>query len=111
MTQTIDVGPVAPQVELRTRGAADLAPSPATSTTVAAAPPNASEGKTAHDAAPPTEPATRLLVEPGKGAEGFVYKLVDRTTGQILSEFPREAAKTLAQSQQYQAGAVLDESA
>lgn len=56
--------------------------------------------------AKPPQAATRLLVEPN-GAHGYVYRLVDATTGRTIVELPRERIGELKSHPDYAAGALV----
>jgi hypothetical protein len=49
----------------------------------------------------------RLVIE--RDAEGayLVYKLIDRTTGAVVAELPRDEVASLAQAEAYTAGSVV----
>lgn len=49
----------------------------------------------------------RLIIE-GDPDSGYVYKSVDRLTGQVVSEFPREAVVKLQADPDYAQGSVID---
>lgn len=49
----------------------------------------------------------RLIIE-GDPANGYVYKSVDRQTGQVVSEFPRETVLNLRSDPKYARGSVID---
>ncbi|HTK36456.1 MAG TPA: hypothetical protein VL358_14385 [Caulobacteraceae bacterium] len=73
----------------------------------AAKPSVPAEGADAEPAAPP-DSDLRLLIE--KDAEGadYVYKLIDRATGKVIAERPREQVAHLADGPEYRAGAVVN---
>ena len=48
----------------------------------------------------------RLTIE--EGPEGFVYKTLDRVTGEVIRQFPREAVLKLRASPAYDRGGVFD---
>lgn len=61
--------------------------------------------------APPQRPASgsdlRLVIErDGEGAY-YVYKLIDRITGELVAELPRDQVASLAAEESYAAGAVV----
>src|SRR4051794_24082491 len=68
---------------------------------------------------PPTPPAPAPAPEPAPGsdlrlvierdAEGayYIYKLVDRATGQVVAEHPRDEVANLAKAESYTAGSVV----
>ena len=56
-------------------------------------------------------PNQRLVIEEGPTQGSFVYKTVDRTTGEVIRQFPREELIKLIRSDGYQAGTFTDLSA
>lgn len=56
-------------------------------------------------------PDLRLVIEQGPQRGTFVYKTVDRTTGEILRQFPREELVRMKEDPAYAAGAVTDTTA
>jgi len=60
----------------------------------------------AHNDAP--DPADlRLIIEDDLVAGSFVYKTVDRRTGKIVQQLPREQILALREADDYTAGAVI----
>jgi flagellar protein FlaG len=59
--------------------------------------------------APPQEQAAdmRLVIEEDKASHTFVYKTVDRATGAVVSQVPREELLRLRESPDYVAGQVV----
>ena len=49
----------------------------------------------------------RLVIE-GDPIAGYVYKSVDRQTGQVVSEYPRETVIRLQSEPDYAQGSVID---
>lgn len=50
----------------------------------------------------------RLVIEANSQASGgFVYKTLDRRTGEVVNQYPREALMRLKEQSNYQAGAVV----
>ena len=47
----------------------------------------------------------RLTIE--KGSQGFVYKTLDRVTGEVIRQFPREEIIKLQQSANYDPGDII----
>ena len=70
------------------------------------------QGQTPAPASQPAaaQSATRVSIEPD-GAQGYVYRLVDRLTGRVLVELPREKVEQLTASPGYAAGALVSTSA
>ena len=58
--------------------------------------------------APTPDPADfRLVIEDDLVAGSFVYKTVDRKTGKVVQEMPREQLLALRDASDYTAGAVI----
>ena len=49
----------------------------------------------------------RLLIERDAQGDYYVYKLVDRATGEVVAERPRDQVANLAQGPDYRAGTVI----
>jgi flagellar protein FlaG len=49
----------------------------------------------------------RLVIEEVGNTGSFVYKTVDRRTGQVVNQLPREEVVKLRESETYSAGAVI----
>lgn len=50
----------------------------------------------------------RLVIEQGPRAGSFVYKTLDRETGEVVRQLPSEEVLKLRQSNDYGAGAVIN---
>jgi flagellar protein FlaG len=50
----------------------------------------------------------RLVIEQGPRAGSFVYKTMDRETGEVVRQLPSEDVLKMRQSDAYGAGAVID---
>jgi flagellar protein FlaG len=50
----------------------------------------------------------RLVIEEGPRTGSFIYKTMDRVTGEIVKQFPREQVIELMRNPDYSAGAVID---
>jgi flagellar protein FlaG len=50
----------------------------------------------------------RLVIEEGPKSGSFIYKTMDRVTGEVVKQFPREQVVDLMRSAEYSAGAVID---
>ena len=50
----------------------------------------------------------RLVIEEGPKSGSFIYKTMDRLTGEVVKQFPREQVVDLMRSAEYSAGAVID---
>ena len=84
-----------------------------TPSVVTAAPSSASGGGTdrdpAHEAAEQLA-RYRLIIEEGPG-RGFIYKTLDRVTGEVVRQFPRTEVLKLKENPGYAAGTVIDTTA
>ncbi|HWE44619.1 MAG TPA: flagellar protein FlaG [Caulobacteraceae bacterium] len=49
----------------------------------------------------------RFVIEEDAAARTFVYKTIDRSTGKVISQYPREELLKLMEDPSYKAGAVL----
>jgi flagellar protein FlaG len=49
----------------------------------------------------------RLIIEEDQASGAFVYKTLDRNTGEVVLQFPREEMLKLKDRAGYQAGAVI----
>jgi flagellar protein FlaG len=59
-------------------------------------------------AAPRQDPVDmRLVIEEDKASGSYVYKTVNRVTGEVLMQFPRDAVLKLREQVDYEAGAVI----
>jgi hypothetical protein len=68
-------------------------------------PPEASKARPRIVGAP--DPARyRLTIE--KGAGGFIYKTLDRETGEVIRQLPREEVVRLSERADYRIGGVFD---
>lgn len=56
---------------------------------------------------PPTANDTRLVIEEDKETRTFIYKTLDRRTGEVIQQFPRESLLRLSQEPGYTPGQVL----
>lgn len=84
-----------------------------------AATPSATFGKSEPAAKPPKGPAKplmptpdpamdlRLVIEEDQGTGSFVYKTVNRLTGEVVSSLPRAEVLRLRAETDYAAGAVI----
>ena len=50
----------------------------------------------------------RLVIEEGPQAGSFIYKTLDRITGEVVKQLPREQVVDLMRAAQYSAGSVID---
>ena len=50
----------------------------------------------------------RLVIEEGPQAGSFIYKTLDRVTGEVIKQLPREQVVDLMQTAEYSAGSVID---
>ncbi|WP_339932376.1 hypothetical protein [uncultured Brevundimonas sp.] len=53
----------------------------------------------------------RLVIEEGSREGSFIYKTLDRLTGEVIRQLPREQIVELKGEDDYAAGAVIDTSA
>jgi flagellar protein FlaG len=67
----------------------------------------------AHSEPPPAQPKPdpaldlRLVIEEDQGSGSFVYKTVNRLTGEVVSSLPRAEVLRLRSEAKYAAGAVV----
>jgi flagellar protein FlaG len=52
--------------------------------------------------------AQRLVIQAGAQTGVFIYTILDRATGQVMVQIPREEVLRLANRPDYSAGAVID---
>jgi flagellar protein FlaG len=65
-------------------------------------------GASAQSAAPSQDPADmRLVIEEDKATNSYVYKTVDRLTGKVIQQLPREQILQLREQLDYEAGKVV----
>ena len=62
--------------------------------------------------APPTPPSQdqadmRLVIEEDKASGSYVYKTVNRLTGEVIQQLPREQVLQLRDQLEYEAGSVV----
>ena len=72
--------------------------------------PEAAPAKPVTQKAPPAAPPNsdlRMSIERDKDNAFYVYRLVDRTTGKVVVELPRDQVRDLAADPAYEAGAVV----
>lgn len=50
----------------------------------------------------------RLVIEEGPLAGSFIYKTLDRVTGEVVKQLPREQVVEMMRAAAYSAGAVID---
>ena len=50
----------------------------------------------------------RLVIEEGPQAGSFIYKTMDRVTGEVVKQLPREQVVDLMRGGRYSSGAVID---
>lgn len=73
-----------------------------------APPPRPDTGTPAQRAAQSQDPADlRLVIEEDKATNSYVYKTVDRATGQVVQQLPREQVLQLREALDYEAGDVV----
>ena len=54
------------------------------------------------------QPDLRLIIEDSEEGGGFVYTMVDRRTGKVISRLSREEVLRLREKSNYSGGAVFD---
>ena len=65
-------------------------------------------GSAAASVAPSQDPADmRLVIEEDKATNSYVYKTVNRLTGQVIQQLPREQVLQLREQLDYEAGNVV----
>ncbi|WP_082496142.1 hypothetical protein [Brevundimonas sp. Leaf363] len=77
---------------------------------IAGAPPSGGdyrEGSGASDQAP----VYRLVIEEGPTKGSFIYKTLDRVTGEVIRQLPRERLIEMIDSDAYATGSVIDTNA
>ena len=50
----------------------------------------------------------RLVIEEGLQAGSFIYKTMDRVTGEVIKQLPREQVIDLMRTAEYSTGSVID---
>jgi len=60
---------------------------------------------------PAIKPADGLRLVIERGSSGYVYKLIDRDTGRVISAIPRSAIGKLADSPDYASGSLISTTA
>jgi flagellar protein FlaG len=50
----------------------------------------------------------RLVIEEGPHSGSFIYKTLDRVTGEVVKQLPREQVVNLMQTAEYSAGSVIN---
>jgi flagellar protein FlaG len=56
---------------------------------------------------PVDQPDIRLVIEESDQPGSYVYKTLDRRTGEVLRQYPREELLRLRQEEGYEAGTVI----
>ena len=59
-------------------------------------------------AKPPADSNVQLVIKSGTQAGVFVYTILDRASGQVMAQIPREDVAKLAARPDYEAGQILD---
>ena len=57
--------------------------------------------------AKPEIQAVRLVIEEDRSSGSFVYKTVDRVSGEVLAQYPREELLRMQHREEYAAGDVI----
>ena len=60
------------------------------------------------EAAAGAEPSQRLVIKEGAQAGVLIYTVLDRATGEVLVQIPREEVIRIAARPNYEAGQVID---
>ena len=89
------------RLDAASRREADLA------TSVASASPVQKPNATAVEPAAGSDFEQRLVIEEDPQSGAFVYKTVDRITGEVISQLPREDVLRLKDDPAYRAGSVV----
>jgi flagellar protein FlaG len=72
------------------------------------APQRPDSGTSAQREAPSQDPGDmRLVIEEDKATNSYIYKTVDRVTGQVIQQLPREQVLQLREQLEYEAGDVV----
>jgi flagellar protein FlaG len=95
--------------------APSASPGPTSPQTSSAPPASSKTSSTPGNAAvepksPPQQanPAQRLVIQAGAQTGVFIYTILDRATGQVLVQIPREEVIQLSKRPDYSAGSVID---
>ena len=56
----------------------------------------------------PDQADVRLVIEEDGHSGSYIYKTLDRRTGEVLNQYPREQILRLREDQNYEAGTVID---
>jgi flagellar protein FlaG len=54
-----------------------------------------------------TEADLRLVIEEDRNSGAFIYKTLDRATGEVVRQFPREEVLRLHADREYEAGTLV----
>lgn len=60
---------------------------------------------------PVLEPIVRLVIEEDAQTGSFIYKTLDSSTGEVISQLPREEVLKLKDQAEYEAGDLVDTTA
>lgn len=113
MENKVALTPILPELSTPPAGVASAVPGRSAGDLFASAPRAAAPEK----AAPVERPAPadgpqpgdlRLVIEQDSKTGTYVYKTVDRRTGDILQQFPREEVLRFKQAEHYDPGEVFD---
>ena len=70
--------------------------------------PRSQKGTTAAPAAPGQDPVDlRLVIEEDKASGSYVYKTIDRRTGEVVQQLPRDQILKLRDALAYEAGRIV----
>ena len=73
----------------------------------AGAPQPAPARKVESQAKAPEMQAVRLVIEEDRNSGSFIYKTLDRVTGEVLAQYPREELLRMQDRSNYAAGDVI----
>lgn len=71
--------------------------------------PQSSDTRTSADRAAPASGSVdlRLVIEEDKASNSYVYKTINRLTGEVIQQLPRQQVLQLREQLQYEAGDVV----
>ena len=88
---------------------AQVSPPPSSSTTTAPSKSSSKAGPSVSEASGnPAASAQRLVIKEGAQAGVLIYTILDRATGEVLVQLPREEVVRIASRPDYSAGQVIN---
>ena len=66
-------------------------------------PPSVTAGQSVQDVAD-----FRLVIEEDKATGSYIYKTLDRRTGEVIQQFPRDEVLKLKETKDYSAGSIVN---